>query len=277
MPGRITEIAERFELIGVIDALPDSLPLGMRQRLSLAVAMVHKPELLILDEPTSGVDPIARDKLWQMMADLSRQDHVTIFISTHFMNEAERCDRISLMHAGRVLVCGTPASLIAKRGEETLEAAFIGYLEDAAGTKNTPKPAPIDVAAPAARQIPVWSGFSLRRVWSYTLRESIELRRDPVRGLLALLGTVVLLFIMGYGVSLDVENVPFAALDRYILPVICMLKQPGQRSVPGLFIFIVVGSLKKHIEQSISVQIMFCGIPGKLRPAADTGILIFIL
>jgi ribosome-dependent ATPase len=176
--------------------------------------MVHKPELLILDEPTSGVDPIARDKLWQMMADLSRQDHVTIFISTHFMNEAERCDRISLMHAGRVLVCGTPASLIAKRGEETLEAAFIGYLEDAAGTKNTPKPAPIDVAAPAARQIPVWSGFSLRRVWSYTLRESIELRRDPVRGLLALLGTVVLLFIMGYGVSLDVENVPFAALDR---------------------------------------------------------------
>ena len=214
VPGRITEIAERFELIGVIDALPDSLPLGMRQRLSLAVAMVHKPELLILDEPTSGVDPIARDKLWQMMADLSRQDHVTIFISTHFMNEAERCDRISLMHAGRVLVCGTPASLIAKRGEETLEAAFIGYLEDAAGTKNTPKPAPIDVAAPAARQIPVWSGFSLRRVWSYTLRESIELRRDPVRGLLALLGTVVLLFIMGYGVSLDVENVPFAALDR---------------------------------------------------------------
>ncbi len=91
----------------------------MRQRLSLAVAMVHRPELLILDEPTSGVDPIARDAFWQLMIDLSRRDKVTIFISTHFMNEAERCDRISLMHAGRVLVSDTPAALhaAARRGD----------------------------------------------------------------------------------------------------------------------------------------------------------------
>ena len=60
--------------------------------------------MLILDEPTSGVDPVARDAFWQHLIDLSRKDGVTIFISTHFMNEAERCDRISLMHAGRVLV-----------------------------------------------------------------------------------------------------------------------------------------------------------------------------
>ena len=104
IPDRVTEIAGRFGLEDIMEALPDALPLGQRQRLSLAVAMIHKPDMLILDEPTSGVDPIARDQFWQLMIDLSRNDKVTVFISTHFMNEAERCDRISLMHAGRVLV-----------------------------------------------------------------------------------------------------------------------------------------------------------------------------
>ncbi len=107
-------MVERFGLADERDALPDALPLGIRQRLSLAVAMMHKPELLILDEPTSGVDPIARDVFWQLMIDLSRDDGVTIFISTHFMNEAERCDRISLMHAGKVLVSDTPAEIVAQ-------------------------------------------------------------------------------------------------------------------------------------------------------------------
>ncbi len=122
---RIQEMAERFDLTGVMDRLPDNLPLGIRQRLSLAVAMVHKPELLILDEPTSGVDPIARDNFWRLLIELSRRDRVTIFISTHFMNEAERCDRISLMHAGKVLASDPPAELMKKRGATTLEQAFI--------------------------------------------------------------------------------------------------------------------------------------------------------
>ncbi|MDN7672482.1 ATP-binding cassette domain-containing protein [Burkholderia oklahomensis] len=129
--ARVDEMARRFGLTDICDTLPDSLPLGMRQRLSLAVAMVHKPELLILDEPTSGVDPIARDGFWQLMIDLARRDQVTIFISTHFMNEAERCDRISLMHAGRVLASDSPAKLVRARGAATLEDAFIGYLVDA--------------------------------------------------------------------------------------------------------------------------------------------------
>ena len=83
-------MAQRFGLADVMDALPEALPLGQRQRLSLAVAMIHGPEMLILDEPTSGADPVARDTFWQIMIDLSRRDGVTIFISTHFMNEAER-------------------------------------------------------------------------------------------------------------------------------------------------------------------------------------------
>ena len=106
---RITEMLERFDLAAVADALPPALPLGVRQRLSLAVALIHKPDLLILDEPTSGVDPVARDEFWRYLIQPCRvNDGVTIFISTHFMHEAERCDRISLMHAGRVLAVGAP-------------------------------------------------------------------------------------------------------------------------------------------------------------------------
>jgi ribosome-dependent ATPase len=110
----------------------------MRQRLSLAVAMVHKPELLILDEPTSGVDPMARDNFWRLLVELSRRDRVTIFISTHFMNEAERCDRMSMMHAGKVLDSDVPAALVVKRGAATLEEAFIGYLVEAEGGTAAP-------------------------------------------------------------------------------------------------------------------------------------------
>jgi ribosome-dependent ATPase len=156
----------------------------MRQRLSLAVAMVHKPELLILDEPTSGVDPVARDAFWRLLVELSRRDRVTIFISTHFMNEAERCDRMSMMHAGKVLDSDTPAALIAKRGAATLEEAFIGYLREAGGRGRRP-----DEAAEPAWQAPAPAGPSLAQRWraslgrmaSYMWRESLELRRDPVR------------------------------------------------------------------------------------------------
>ncbi len=153
-----TRWRERFDLAEVMDALPDALPLGQRQRLSLAVAMIHRPEMLILDEPTSGVDPIARDAFWRSLIELSRRDGVTIFISTHFMNEAERCDRISLMHAGRVLVSDTPAALIERRGVATLEDAFIGYLEEAAaeeaGAGSRRRTRPAHRRRPAEQQVP---------------------------------------------------------------------------------------------------------------------------
>ena len=116
IPERVDELLARFGLEDHADDLAEALPLGIRQRLSLAVAVIHEPEMLILDEPTSGVDPVARDGFWELLIDLSRRDRVTIFISTHFMNEAERCDRISLMHAGEVLVIDTPAGLVRARG-----------------------------------------------------------------------------------------------------------------------------------------------------------------
>ncbi|EQC2932342.1 ribosome-associated ATPase/putative transporter RbbA [Salmonella bongori] len=213
IPQRVAQMCERFKLQEVEDALPASLPLGIRQRLSLAVAVIHRPEMLILDEPTSGVDPVARDMFWQLMVDLSRQDKVTIFISTHFMNEAERCDRMSLMHAGKVLASGTPQALIAQRGARNLEEAFIAWLQEAAGTPAEPAAPPVKSTTHEAVK-PPRQGFSLRRLFSYSRREALELRRDPVRSTLALLGTVILMLIMGYGISMDVENLRFAVLDR---------------------------------------------------------------
>lgn len=224
IPQRVREAAERFELTGIMDALPSSIPLGQRQRLSLAVALIHKPELLILDEPTSGVDPVARDGFWRLLVELSRRDKVTIFISTHFVNEAARCDRISLMHAGKVLVSEAPEKLRELRGVDSLEDAFIGYLEDALAKENAHDAAGPDATVDAEAPTPVLEGnskskndrfgFSIGRMLSYTIREAKELSRDPIRLTLAGLGSVFLMLIMGYGITMDVENLTFAVLDR---------------------------------------------------------------
>mgnify|MGYP003586088474 CR=1 FL=1 len=301
IPQRIAELAARFGLEPYLEARAEELPLGMRQRLSLAVAVIHAPELLILDEPTSGVDPIARDRFWEELVALSRGQGVTLFISTHFMNEAERCDRLSLMHAGRVLAQGTPAELKAAQGVATLEEAFIAYMEQGGGadeevatqllaggeavggeaaaevggqgvragsmaalahggavgeeiggnpgdtlkvearveardlTRNDAGGEPaVDRsgwetrvepaggikgdAGVAARSPSPRSGrphrFSLRRLWAYARREGAELVRDPIRLAFALLGPVLLMIAMGFGISFDVDGIAFAVLDR---------------------------------------------------------------
>ena len=220
VPERVEEMVQRFGLREVLDSLPDSLPLGIRQRLSLAVAMVHKPELLILDEPTSGVDPVARDAFWRLLVELSRRDQVTVFISTHFMNEAERCDRMSMMHAGKVLDSDVPAKLVEKRGAKTLEEAFIGYLIEASEDGSNPSSQPPEAeliqppAAHAASAQRASAGFSLERTLSYLWRETLELRRDPVRATLALVGSLILMFVIGFGISMDVEDLTYAVLDR---------------------------------------------------------------
>ncbi len=220
--ARVEEMLDRFGLQQVRDDLPSRLPLGIRQRLSLAVAMVHKPEILILDEPTSGVDPVARDAFWRHLVELSRRDQVTIFISTHFMNEAERCDRMSMMHAGKVLDSDRPAALVEKRGARNLEDAFIGYLleaseEDAPATATPPAAPP--APTPRTGQAPNNGdseppSFSLARLMSYCWRESLELRRDPIRATLALAGSLILMMVIGFGISLDVEDLSYAVLDR---------------------------------------------------------------
>ena len=225
--ARVDEMMNRFQLMPYANDTPAALPLGIKQRLSLAAAVIHRPQILILDEPTSGVDPVARDLFWEMIIELSRQDGVTIFITTHFMNEAERCDRISLMHAGRSLACDTPENLVKERQTPTLEAAFIDYLEEA--DPSSREKITLENNAPsvaethqAVKRKSLWrrivesnnSKFSLQRVFCCCWRESLELMRDPIRATLAIFGALLLMLVMGYGISMDVEDLTFAVLDR---------------------------------------------------------------
>ncbi|WP_448647057.1 ribosome-associated ATPase/putative transporter RbbA [Pseudomonas mohnii] len=214
---RIAKLLIDVGLVDYVDAEANSLPLGVRQRLSLAVAIVHDPELLILDEPTSGVDPQARDEFWRLLGDLSRSRNVTIFVSTHFMSEAMRCDRISLMHAGCVLVCDTPQNVIASKGGVDLEEAFIAYIEDAETSSSAPEAATpqVQILQKAEASSSGRSTFMpLRRLLAYAKCETLSLMRDPVRLVFAFLGSFFMLLIFGFGVSSDVTNLTYAAFDH---------------------------------------------------------------
>jgi ribosome-dependent ATPase len=155
------------------------------------------------------------------LIDLSRNQGVTIFVSTHFMNEAERCDRVSLMDSGRVLATDTPAGLIRARGAATLEDAFILYLKEASRTRarGTPTAEPASPAPPRAAEAPPRrprppASFSPRRLMAYAIREALELLRDPIRVGFALFGTAFLMLVFGFGISTDVNKLSFAVLDR---------------------------------------------------------------
>jgi ribosome-dependent ATPase len=223
--ARIEELVQRFGLGPHLDSLAEELPMGVRQRLSLAVAVLHEPQLLILDEPTSGVDPVARDSFWELLIDLSRKQGVTIFVTTHFMNEGMRCDRISLMNAGKVLACDAPNKLIADRGVASLEDAFIGYMEDAIG-QAAPTPAAAAAPAPAAAlkaaetpEPPKADRRSalplpVRRMLAYARNETMQILRDPVRLAFAFVGSALLMLVFGFGITTDVYHIRYAIMDN---------------------------------------------------------------
>ncbi|HYD68063.1 ribosome-associated ATPase/putative transporter RbbA [Azospirillum sp.] len=211
---RLDHLTDRFGLEPYLDAVADGLPLGVRQRLSLAVAILHGPELLILDEPTSGVDPVARDLFWTDLVALSREQGVTIFVSTHFMNEAARCDRVAFMNAGRVIAVGPPDELRRQQNAATLDDAFIAAMRHAAADAEGGVPDAAPPVAKVERPAEQRRAFSPRRLLAYAWREALELRRDAVRLTVALLGTVLLMLVFGYGITMDVEDLTFAVLDR---------------------------------------------------------------
>jgi len=210
--ARVALLLERCGLAAQRDTLAADLPLGVKQRLSLAVAVAHAPSLLILDEPTSGVDPLARDAFWSLLQQLSREDGVTIFVSTHFMNEALRCDRISLMHAGRVLATGAPQALMREHGADSLDRVFIDLLTAADPEAAQPRAFGPDVPPAPARSRPA-RGFDPGRLLALSLRESRELLRDPIRLAFALFGTAILMVVFGFGITFDVEDLRYAVLD----------------------------------------------------------------
>ncbi len=107
---RISWALEMAGLTGREQAMTRDLAAGWRQRLALGCAVLHEPPILFLDEPTSGVDPLSRRRFWEMIADLAGRG-VTVFVTTHYMDEAEHCDQLALIFAGRVVACGSPAEL----------------------------------------------------------------------------------------------------------------------------------------------------------------------
>jgi ribosome-dependent ATPase len=216
--GRVAEMVDQFDLKDVLDDQAERLPLGIRQRLSLAVAVIHEPEILILDEPTSGVDPVARDHFWELIIKISREHNVTIFVTTHYMNEAGRCDRVALMSMGKVLACDTPAELIRTRGSANLEEAFIAYMQDDMQQETeTPVSEPAVQSAQAVMQTSQSRrqrrNFDIHRLAALARRETIELLRDPVRLITSFIVAPILLIVFGYGISTDIENVRFSTID----------------------------------------------------------------
>ncbi|RIY34423.1 hypothetical protein CKF58_08190 [Psittacicella hinzii] len=207
----------QFDLTHLAHTTPSSLSLGIRQRLQLAAACLHHPEVLILDEPTSGVDPAARDMFWQYLIKLSREDRITIFITTHFMNEAARCDRISLMHRGKVLAVDTPENLRLSKQADTLEQAFISYLEENADDIINPQPIAIEPTNSNAHKnnnatSGLWTWFTL--VWAFAIREGRELLRDKIRLFFAIGGPAIMLLTMASSISFDVNPSKFVVLDN---------------------------------------------------------------
>lgn len=142
---RIDEMIDTFQLQPFLDRTPEELPLGYKQRLALACALMHRPPVLFLDEPTSGVDPLTRREFWTHINGLVRKG-VTILVTTHFMDEAEYCDRMALMYQARVIALDTPDALKAAVAlhpdeEPTMEQAFIRLIErsDAAESPGSPR------------------------------------------------------------------------------------------------------------------------------------------
>ena len=232
----VEEALQQFDLADVADTAPTSLPLGIRQRLQLAAACLHHPEVLILDEPTSGVDPAARDMFWRHLLKLSREDKITIFVSTHFMNEAARCDRISFMHKGRVLAVGTPAELAARQNAPDLEEAFVQYLIEAEGGEGGEGLSRQEAAhsesdqrellqntdgvreqsSHTLRDNPNTDTFKYRfsMIWTFARREAKELLRDKIRLFFAVFGPLIIMASVSWGISFDVRNLKFAVYDR---------------------------------------------------------------
>jgi ABC-2 type transport system ATP-binding protein len=129
---RIREIETLLDLSPFIDRVTGSLPLGWKQRLALSAALLHRPRILFLDEPTAGVDPVFRRRFWDVLYDLA-DGGTTLFVTTHYMDEATYCGRISIMHAGRIIEVGEPIAIVDTYGQKDLQETFIHLITTETG------------------------------------------------------------------------------------------------------------------------------------------------
>lgn len=121
---RTAELLDQLGITEVKDTLIRNLPLGWRQKLAFSVAIFHRPEIVFLDEPTGGVDPITRRQFWEMIYETAKQG-ITVFVTTHYMDEAEYCDRVSIMTEGKIMALDTPAALKKKFGVTSINDVFL--------------------------------------------------------------------------------------------------------------------------------------------------------
>ncbi|WP_051467904.1 ATP-binding cassette domain-containing protein [Actinomadura oligospora] len=214
-PGLIPERVDRaLDLVGLTaerDRIVGTFSGGMRRRLEIARALLHRPRLIVLDEPTLGLDPHARARVWEHLRAVREREAVTIFLTTHYLDEAEQCDRVAIIDAGRIVAQGSPAALKAEltapgAPPPSLDEVFLHHtgrpLHDDTELGEPPAAAPPpvrpeDMSLPPARR-PAAEFRAVRMVWR---RDLLIYRRDGGGALLAMAQPLLFLFILGVGLS----------------------------------------------------------------------------
>jgi ABC-2 type transport system permease protein len=207
---RIARLLDRFDLGDVATVACRALAWGLRQRAALACALLHDPDILFLDEPTSGIDPLARREFWGQLNALAEQG-VTVLVSTHLMEEAEYCDRIAILHGGGLLALGSPAEVRASAGGSKnsppdMEEAFIALV----GAGRTVRPI-ARIETDGAEAVPAPASGRSRMVALIT-KEFRQIRRDASVFAVAFAMPLILLVLFGFGVSLNPSSVPLTML-----------------------------------------------------------------
>jgi ABC-type multidrug transport system ATPase subunit/ABC-type multidrug transport system permease subunit len=214
---RLAWALEQFELEPFMHQPSGLLPGGYKQRLAMAAALLHEPEILFLDEPTSGADPLARREFWRRITSLAEQG-VTVIVTTHFMEEAEYCDHVAILDLGRVLAHGTPAEIrsyapVEEGREARMEDAFIAIVTASRGGEARPA-LEVQVAVPRQLTIDRTTELSTKawRIWALVKKEVRQIFRDPSSIAVGVVMPVLLILLFGYGLTLDVKNVPVAVV-----------------------------------------------------------------
>lgn len=186
---KIQRMSEAFGLKSIASHPTDALPLGFKQRLALACSLMHEPDILFLDEPTSGVDPLTRREFWLHINSMVEKG-VTVMVTTHFMDEAEYCDRIGLVYRGKLIASGTPDDLKAQPPMRSRPIRQWNRLLSPSSMTGI-------------RSIRMSKSLSWRRVRALCVKETRQIVRDPSSWLIAVVIPLLLLFIFGYGINLD--------------------------------------------------------------------------